>query len=217
MEASPFIKSPSFKNKSTARFVMKASQDFIFFGKEWVESFSTPQMEWMWFFKENSLVLKNQNCFSLTLKEENVKAYELLKGVCHLSGICTLMRAYKEEAGPFSVMASPSPSSPFSPWESKALESEQAILNSPYLCSSQKESRSLLSKKFPVVAFSSELFALESFLSFFNDLPKEIQKGVYGPLLPKDLKKHFLHSLDFFYPNYLQGNFPSVKIQVNET
>lgn len=80
-------------------FQIRAHQDFIFFGRNALESLvSVPEaIEWEWFVKDGDLVCENQTC--LTVRSDDASLLDsVLDFLCYLSGGATLARCFVENS-----------------------------------------------------------------------------------------------------------------------
>ena len=153
-------------------------------------------------------------------KSDRYKSADLssfLESVCYLSGTATLVRCYTENAGDFTVIGSISKDSLFSDWEKKAIHMGGGVTDfSCISCSSEKSLPSLVKKNPPAIALDVSVFSESDCAAYLKEIPKEIKRGICGPILPEDVVKFLSHPLDFIRPSFLQGNFPSVKMMVTE-
>ena len=204
--------------KAKHSFQIRAEQDFIFFGREFANSFLEKENheEVSWFVQDGDCILKGQVPLRF-FTNEFTNLSSLLESICYLSGTATLVRCYTENAGNFTVIGSISKDSLFPDWEKKAIHMGGGVTDfSCISCSSEKSLPSLVKKNPPAIALDISVFSESDCTAYLKEIPKEIKRGICGPILPEDVVKFLSHPLDFIRPSFLQGGFPSVKMTVTE-
>lgn len=202
--------------KEKQSFQIRAEQDFIFSGREFVNFFLEKQIhkEVSWFVQDGDCVLRGQVPLRF-FTNESINLSSLLESLCYFSGIATLTRCYTESAGDFTVVGSILKDSPFPDWQKKAIHIGGGITNLSFItCSSEKNLSSLIKKNPQAIALDVSVFSELDCITYLKEIPKEIKRGICGPILPENLMKFLSHPLDFIMPSFLQGNFPSVKMTV---
>lgn len=200
-------------------FQIKAEQDFILFGREFSNSFLKPaeDREIIWFAKDGDCVLKGQVPFRIFTSAGVTDFSSLLESVRYLSGAATLVRCYVENAGDISVVSAISKQSSFPEWEKQAIYMGGGVTDfSCESCSSEKSLLSLIKKGPSAIALDISGFAESDCITYLKEIPKEIKRGICGPILPEDVIKFLSHPLDFIMPSILSGGFPSVKMVMSE-
>ena len=204
--------------KAKQSFQIRAEQDFIFFGREFSNSFLEKEIheEVSWFVQDGDCILKGQVPLRF-FTNEFTNLSSLLESLCYLSGIATLTRCYTENAGDFTVVGSILKDSPFPDWQKKAIHMGGGITDfSLTTCSSEKNLPALIKKNPLAIALDVSIFSESDCMTYLKEIPKEIKRGICGPILPEDIVKFLSHPLDFIKPSFLQGNFPSVKMTMTE-
>ena len=200
-------------------FQIRAEQDFILFGREFSNSFLEPAegREIIWFAQDGDCILKGQVPFRVFTSKGAADFSSLLESVCYLSGAATLVRCYVENAGDISVVGVISKQSSFPEWENKAIYMGGGVTDfSCVSCSSQKSLLSLIKKGPSAIALDISGFSESDCVTCLKEIPREIKRGICGPILPEDVLKFLSHPLDFIMPSFLSGGFPSVKIVMSE-
>ena len=200
-------------------FQIRAEQDFILFGRVFSDSFLQKEnsLEVSWFAQDGDCVLKGQTFLRVFASDGSSGFSSLLKAICYLSGTATLVRCYTENAGDFAVLGSISKNAPFPEWEKKAIHAGGGMTDlSCVSCSSEKTFPALIKKNPTALALDISVFSEADCAVFFQEIPKEIKRGICGPILPEDMMRFLSYSLDFIKPSFLQGGFPSVKLRVTE-
>ena len=210
---------PGHKSQEISRFRVRAGQDFIFFGRSFGDSLlkNAPGSEISWFFNDGDCVLKGQTILRGLHDTADPENSPYLQSLCYLSGVATFVRCYVENAGACPVIGSHSKESPFPDWEKKAVSAGGGSTFPYSLCSSEKSLNAVLKKNTArAVALDVSGFPDSQWTDHLQDIPKDIKKGIYGPLLPGDLIPFLQYPLDFISSSFLQGGFPSVRIHVDK-
>lgn len=198
---------------------IRAGQDFILFGKEFADSFLEESLnrEISWFAEDGDCVLKGQTPLRIFISNKSQEISFLLEAIAYLSGAATLVRCYVESAGDLAVAGSISKDSPLPDWEKKAVHVGGGVTNiSCVSCSSEKEVLSAIKRNSPAIALDFSVFSPSDCATYLQEIPREIKRGICGPILPKDVMKFLHHPLDFIMPSLLQGGFPLIKLTVHE-
>ncbi|MCY4512094.1 MAG: hypothetical protein OXB86_00225 [Bdellovibrionales bacterium] len=205
--------------KEKKSFQIKSEQDFILFGREFSNSFLKPSAdrEIIWFAQDGDCILKEQIPLRVFTSEESTDFSFLLKSVSYLSGAATLVRCYVENAGDMTIVGSISKQTPFPDWEKQAVYMGGGVTDfSCVSCSSEKNFSSLVKKNPSAIALDVSGFSESNCITYLKEIPKEIKRGICGPILPEDVIKFLSYPLDFIMPSFLLGDFPSVKMIVSE-
>lgn len=211
---------PHLKTKDFVR--VKMGQDTLFYGREFATEFlkDSPSIKIDWLSEEGDCLLKGQSCaiieFSSTQDEVQIK--DLIKVFAYLSGVATLTCCYIESAEDIKVVGSPSKNSSFNEWEAKIIQNTKGFIRPSlplWLINSKEQLKSILSQKPNCIALNKNTFSEESLEQILSEIPEGVTKGVYGNLLPEDLEELSALPVDVCWPELLQGNFPSIKIEIH--
>ncbi len=204
--------SPSYyTSKKTQFYQIVFEQDAIFSGVEYLTSTLENSENISWYIKDGECILKGQTCMEIFQEIEGLN--EMIKVISYLSGISTLARCYTELSNDTPIIGSPVKDSPLFEWEIKSLFYGGVDIK-PHCPEKIYHLEEDLNLKDSVIALNSNI-PRDKLKSLLKKIPSQKIKGLYGSILPRDLKKFNDLPINVIWPEILQGPFPLVKIKIH--